>query len=133
MLDQGYGIMPNVVLFDKDLSSTSKLVFVYISSLCAQQGYCWASNEHIASKFGISTSAVSRAIKQLSAYLDIENPKNERRVIRLGINAQPVTQKRRSSLGKNASHNSIKNNTSIIGKLRYKTPAALGMPDLGGY
>jgi hypothetical protein len=134
MLDQGYGIMPNVVLFDNDLSPTAKLVFVYISSLCAKKGYCWSSNEHIGLKFGISKTQVSRHISSLGKYITIENPSNEKRKIRLAENVKAGGNKAQASLAEKRKHNITreyyKDNTV---KSNYKTPAQLGMPDLGGY
>jgi len=121
--------MPNTILFDKEISSTSKLIFIYISSLCAQEGYCWATNEHIATKFGISSRVVSRSVKQLEKYIYIKNPYNEKRLIHIDKNVQAGRQKRRSSIDKNVQHNSIKKTTSIKG---YKNVRELGLPDLSG-
>jgi hypothetical protein len=128
MLEQGYGIMPNKVLFDENISSTAKLVFCLISSLTAQTGKCWANNEYISKQLHLSKSQVSRSIKQLSEYLIIDCPFNEKRSISLRKNAYAVRQKCVSSLRKNAQHNTITNTISIKG--RYKTFKELGMPDL---
>lgn len=131
MLDKGYGIMPNVVLFDQDISATSKLVFILISSLSAEKGYCWANNKYIGGQLGLSERQVSRSIKQLEKYLSIDNPHNEKRQICLDKNVHAVRQKRLSSLDKNVAHNTIKKTTNIKGFIKYKTPAQMGMPDLG--
>ena len=132
MLEKGYGIMPNIILFDKELSATSKLVFVLLSSLSAEKGYCWANNKYIGGQLGLSERQVSRSIKQLSKYISIDNPYNERRQICLDKNVQAVRQKRPTSLDKNVAHNTIKKTTNIKGLVnRYKTPAQMGMPDLG--
>jgi hypothetical protein len=134
MLDKGYGIMPNAVLFDTKISSTSKLVFCLISSLTAQEGHCWANNEYIGKQLHLSKSQVSRSIKQLEEYIIINNPFNEKRDIRLRKNAYAVRQKCVTSLRKNAQHNTITNNINIKGiKNKYKTVSELGMPNLGGY
>lgn len=131
MLEKGYGIMPNVILMDKELSATSKLVFVLISSLSAEKGYCWANNKYIGSQLGLSERQVSRSIKQLSNYISIDNPYNEKRQICLDKNVHAVRQKRPTSLDKNVAHNTIKKTTNIIGfNKNYKTPAQMGMPDL---
>ena len=123
--------MPNKILFDKELSATSKLVFVLISSLCAEKGYCWANNKYIGSQLNLSERQVSRSIKQLSSYLAIDNPHNEKRQICLDKNVYAVRQKRRSSLDKNVAHNTIKKNINIKGVFsNYKTPHELGMPNL---
>jgi len=133
MLNKGYGLMPNIILFDKDLSATSKLVFVLISSLSAEKGYCWANNKYLADQLSLSERQVSRSIKQLSGYLSIDNPHNEKRVMCLDKNVYVVRQKRLSSLDKNVAHNTIKKNINIKGFNGHKTPLQLGMPDLGGY
>ncbi len=105
MLDKGYGIMPNEVLFDEELSSTAKLVFVYISSLCASRGYCFATNDHFAEKFGITPSQISRHISSLSNYIDIQDSTSAKRRIYLRKNAYEPTQKPQGNLRKNRKHN----------------------------
>ena len=47
VLEKGYGIMPMVVLEDKELSANQKLLYCLISSLCAEKGYCWATNKYL--------------------------------------------------------------------------------------
>ena len=132
MLEKGYGIMPNTVLFDKDVPSTAKLVFVLISSLCAQEGYCWATNSYIGDKLGVSKSQVNRCLTKLNKYIECEMVTSEKRRITLRKNAYPPTQKSKAPLRKNAYHNITKNitNKNIYS---FKTPEQLGMPDLGGY
>lgn len=121
--------MPNVVLFDEALTSTSKLVFVLISSLCAQEGYCWATNKYIGEKLGISKSQANRCIAKLDKYIICEMITAEKRRITLRKNAYPPTQKRQLPLRKNAYHNNTKNITNIK---RYKNVQELGLPDLSG-
>lgn len=132
MLNKGYGLMPNTVLFDDDLSPSAKLLFVYISSLCAAEGYCWASNKHFAQRFGISESQISRLISSLKSYIVVEKGRNQHRTIR--IKQIPPTQKAQGSLRKNAAHNITrgikknkqKKNSPGIGQ----TPSELNLPDL---
>lgn len=131
MLDKGYGLMPNTVLFDTELSATSKLVFVLISSLSAEKGYCWANNHYLAEQLSLSERQISRSIKQLNKYISIDNPYNEKRQICLDKNVQAVRQKRPTSLDKNVGHNTTKKTTNIKGVFNmYKTPQQLGMPEL---
>lgn len=132
MLEQGYGIMPNKILKDNKISSTSKLVFCLISSLTAQSGYCWANNKYLAGELNLSERQISRSIKELSPYLCITSPLNEKRSISLDKNVYVVRQKCLSRLDKNVAHNNINKyyNLKIENKLKYKTPAQLGMPDL---
>lgn len=78
MLENGYGILPNKVLFDDTLKPNAKLVYVFVSSLCAEKGYCWASNQYIADQFKIASSTVSALVSELvnAGYLHIELDKN---------------------------------------------------------
>jgi hypothetical protein len=46
--------MPNLVLFDNDLKDKEKLLYCYISSLCAKEGYCYASNTHLSEKLNVN-------------------------------------------------------------------------------
>lgn len=121
--------MPNTVLFDKKITATSKLVFVLISSLCAEKGYCWANNKYIGSQLSLSERQISRSIKQLEKYIQIDNPFNEKRQICLDKNVYAVRQKRPASLDKNVAHNTIKKTINIKG-IKYKTIEELGLPDL---
>ena len=61
----GWTTIPNAVLFDKDLTPNAKLVFGFISSLSAKEGFCWATNSYIAEKMGLGLSTVSSLISEL--------------------------------------------------------------------
>lgn len=50
ILEKGYWIMPNTVLFNSQLKDKEKLLFILISSLTAEKGYCFASNHFLADK-----------------------------------------------------------------------------------
>lgn len=104
MLDEGYGIMPNKVLYDTELSSSAKLLYCAISSLCAQRGYCYASNAYLAKQFGVKERQITRWLGELSKYATIESPYNQQRVIRLDKKVYPPRQKRRGSLDKKDGH-----------------------------
>lgn len=65
MLDQGYWIMPNKVLYAKDLSDKQKILYVLINSHCAKKWYCYASNKYIASKLWYTAKWVSECILSL--------------------------------------------------------------------
>lgn len=79
IFDNGWGTMPNTVLFDKSVSSTAKLLYCYISSLCASTGICWATNAHFAEKFGISRRQVIRLIEEIDNYVVVgQNDKGKR-------------------------------------------------------
>lgn len=78
MLHQWYGIMPNKVLFDKNLSDKQKLLFVLISSLCAEKWHCRASNRYFSEKLWFSETWVSKQIADLEKqkYIRVKVDKN---------------------------------------------------------
>lgn len=83
MLDQGYGIMPNKVLFDQKLSDKAKLLFCLISSLCAEKWYCRAGNEYIAKQMWMSERTVREhiAILAKNKYITLVVEKGNQRKI----------------------------------------------------
>lgn len=79
ILWEWYWIMPNKVLYDKELTPTQKLIFTIVSSLCAERWYCRASNNYIAKLLGLWTTTVRDAISMLVKkwYLNTKVEKNE--------------------------------------------------------
>jgi len=61
---EGYGICFNEWLFNNKIKNELKLL-IYISSLCATKGYCYASNAHFADKFDTTKETISRKISKL--------------------------------------------------------------------
>lgn len=95
MLDQGFGIIPNSVLYNNELTDKQKLLFCTISSLCAEKGYCRATNEYIGWMLNADKSTISRNISALQEkwFISIEIESNYQRKITLGKNAQGDMQK----------------------------------------
>lgn len=62
MRNDWYWIIPNKVLFDKELSDKAKLLFCLISSLCAEKWFCRAWNEYIGGKMWMSERTVREHI-----------------------------------------------------------------------
>lgn len=60
-----YGILPAEVRYDKELPANAKLLFVEVTSLCRQQGYCWATNAYFADLLGSTERTVTRWVKIL--------------------------------------------------------------------
>ena len=60
-----YCIIQSDVLFDKDLSSTEKLLYAYITSLTNERGYCFAKNKHFAEKFKTTDRTIQRYLVNL--------------------------------------------------------------------
>lgn len=73
MLSDGYSVCSNEWALDKDIKTELGLLLI-ISSLCADKGYCWATNEYFSSLFEESQENISRKIKKLEdkGYISIQ-------------------------------------------------------------
>ncbi len=109
-----YAIIPAEVRYDKDLSSTAKLLYAEITSLCSKSGECWASNEYFSNLYSTSERTISRLLKLLKDknYISIEliykskSKEIEKRAIKLanvGIdkNVEGYRQKCQEGIDKN--------------------------------
>ena len=85
ILQNGFCMIPNVVLYDNDLSDKQKLLYWTISSLCAEKWYCWASNDYIWELLNADKRTISRNIAVLSEkwYINITLDNNYKRYIEL--------------------------------------------------
>lgn len=85
MLEQGYWMMPNSVLYSTELSDKQKLLFCVISSLCAEKGYCRAKNEYMAEKLWTTTRTIREHVSELQEkwFITVELKNNNERFIRL--------------------------------------------------
>lgn len=63
-----FAVIPAKVRYDKNLSSTAKLIFAEISALSGKEGYCWASNAYFADLYGCTKDTISRVISELEKY-----------------------------------------------------------------
>jgi len=101
ILSEWHWIMPNIVLFDPDLKPKTKLLYCYLSSLCAKKWYCRAKNQHLADKLNhnvkswtkMAKETISRMIKELEdagyifTKMNIVNNSIESRIVTLNSNA----------------------------------------------
>lgn len=78
-----YAVIPAYVRYDKDLSSTAKLLYAEITALCNEKGYCWATNKYFVELYGISDRQVQRILKLLldKHYIKIIIEQNTKRKI----------------------------------------------------
>lgn len=90
ILSKWYWIMPNIILFNEWLKDKEKLLYCFISSLCAKTGYCWALNWYLVEqlknktpKTTLTKGTVSKYVNSLKkqGYIDIDYQYEWRQVI----------------------------------------------------
>ena len=126
-MQNGYAICLNEWTLDKSIENELRLLLI-ISSLCAKEGYCYASNEYLASLFNERQETISRKLNKLQekGYLKIDSEKvgclTKNREIRLTKKSIAIDKKINRTIDQNVKHNNISNinNTSINNKEIYK-------------
>lgn len=75
-MNNGYSICLNKWALDKDIKNELGLLLI-ISSLCAEKGYCYASNNYLAKIFDITEVSISSKISKLEkkGYISVEYQK----------------------------------------------------------
>lgn len=118
-MENGYAICMNEWALDKDIKNELGLLLI-ISSLCAEKGYCFASNKYLGELFNLPEQTISRKIKILEEkkYITIEYKKRGCEVIERNIRLTKMLiddkQKCEPTINKNVKDNNISiNNTSI--------------------
>lgn len=117
-MNQGYSICFNEWALDKDIKNELGLLMI-ISSLCAEKGYCYASNKYLGELFDLPEQTISRKIKilQEKKYITIEYEKRGCEVIERRLRLTKLLtddyQKCESTINKNVKENNIiVNNTN---------------------
>lgn len=87
-----YAILEAEVRYDKNISSTAKLIYAEITALTQKEGYAWATNKYFADNFDMSASQVSRIMSDLQSagYISIEIKDQYIRKITLSKNVKPL-------------------------------------------
>lgn len=98
------------ILEDKQLTCQAKVLFQIISSLSFKAGYCYATNEQLAEKFGLGLTMVKKYLSELEKNKVI---KSKKAVTRYGIRRQificfDVLKKRYLSKEKEKSRNTFR-------------------------
>lgn len=121
-MNNGYAICFNEWALDKDIKNELGLLLI-ISSLCAEKGYCYASNKYFSEMFNIPEQTISRKLKILQdkKYITIDYKKRgceiTDRYIRLTKMLIDDYQNCESTINKNVKENNISiNNISINNK-----------------
>ena len=118
-MNNGYSICFNEWALDKSINGELGLLLI-ISSLCAEKGYCFASNDYFAKLFNEHETTISRKIRKLSekGYITVQYEKRgaeiKNRMIRLAKLLTDDYQTCYSTISENAKENNISifNNTS---------------------
>lgn len=116
-LKNGYAMALNEWALDKRIKNEVNLLII-ISSLCAERGYCFASNSYFADLFDVDEVTISRKLKNLESagHITIEYIRKgaevTQRNIRLTKMLTDDLQKNQSTINKNVKEKniSIKNN-----------------------
>ena len=118
-MKDGYSICFNEWALDNDIKNELGLLLI-ISSLCAEKGYCYATNKYFGELFDLPEQTISRKIKKLEekGYITIEYKKRGceilERYLRLTKMLTDDKQNCESTINKNVKENNIINN--IINK-----------------
>lgn len=72
-MNNGYAICLNIWTLDNDIKNELRLLLI-ISSLCAEKGYCWASNQYFSELFKETEQSISNKLQKLKEkkYIEIE-------------------------------------------------------------
>ena len=72
-----FALMPTEILYDQKLQATEKVLYCAISVLTNKHGYCFASNQHFADLFKVSTKSISRWVNALKkrGYISVKYKK----------------------------------------------------------
>lgn len=77
-----FSVMPYNLRNDKEVSDGAKVLYLFITSLCHTDGYCWATNKYLAEQIGVKERQVKNRLFELKTrgYIDsivIRNEKNQ--------------------------------------------------------
>lgn len=113
-MEDGYSICFNEWALDKNIKDELGLLLI-ISSLTAEKGYCYASNDYLAKIFKTNVVTISRKIKILEEkkYIEIEYEKKGclviSRKIRLTKMLTAINKNVNRTINKNVKENNISN------------------------
>lgn len=127
-MENGYAICMNEWALDKDIKNELGLLLI-ISSLCAEKGYCYASNKYFTELFDIPEENISRKIKKLEekGYITIEYERVgcqvKKRYIRLTKISTVDCQKYQPTIDENVKENITNINITSINNKEIKKKA----------
>lgn len=77
-----YVELPMIVIQDKNISSTAKVLMGLITTLSMKDGYCYASNRYLSNILKVSRRTITSCITSLKRnnYIKVENEINSRQI-----------------------------------------------------
>lgn len=81
IFSEGWCLTPKKLLKKEGISWFAKILYAGISSLCAERGYCWASNAYLAKEFNVSKRTITRALIEIQEYITIKDGMSSNRII----------------------------------------------------
>ena len=119
--------VPSVILFDKKINSTQKILLSLIHSLSNETGYCYASNKYLCEALNMNKIAVSNLISVLikKNYIERYIERNDKkqivsRAIKLKIEI-PINKYMNTSINKNVNqpiNQNVKENNILFNKIK---------------
>ena len=64
-MSNDYLKIPESVLSNSNICATSKILYGYISLLCHQNGYCYATNSFLGKTLKVTPRTITRLIREL--------------------------------------------------------------------
>lgn len=120
-MNDGYSICLNKWALDKEIKNDLGLLLI-ISSLCAEKGYCFASNKYLAEIFDITEVSISSKISKLEkkGYITVEYQKRGCEIISRKIRLKNILiddyKNFKSTIKENFKDNNISINNISINK-----------------
>ena len=120
-MNKGYALCLNEWALDKEIKNELGLLLI-ISSLCAEKGYCYASNKYLAELFDVSEVSISTKIKKLESknYISVEYKKRGCEVLERNIRLKKFLTDDlkifKPTIKENFKENNISNNITSINK-----------------
>lgn len=77
-----YVELPMIVIQDKNISSTAKVLMGLITTLSMKDGYCYASNKYLSNILKVSRRTITSCITSLKRnnYIKVVNEINSRQI-----------------------------------------------------
>lgn len=113
-MEQGYAICFNEWALDKSINGELGLLLI-ISSLCAEKGFCYASNEYLSKLFKTTETTITRKIRKLKDknYITVEYKKRGSEIIERKLRLTKMSVDRLQICKPTAYKNVKENNISI--------------------